>query len=129
AILLYLAQSNLGFNVLLSGTHERYLYHCFPFLILAAFFFWERQTVFSGRSVLLCLGAAILYGLFVYSVLSPPVIPHEFVGAIHLVLLICLFFLSVRLQSGTAQPISPGRIQGPSRDTAVPLTVVLPRKG
>jgi phosphatidylserine synthase len=106
ALVLFLAQSNLGFNVLLSGTHERYLYHGFPFLILAAFFFWQRQTVFSWRSVLFCLGAAILYGLFVYSVLSPSVIRHEVVGAVQLLLVTYLFILSFKLQSSQGIPQS-----------------------
>ena len=50
-LILYIAQANLGFNVLLTGTHERYLYHCFPFLILAACYFAEYTDLISWRSI------------------------------------------------------------------------------
>jgi hypothetical protein len=101
-LILYLAQLNLGFNVFLTGTHERYLYHCFPFLMLAVFFFSEARML-SWRSVFFCLAVASVYGGFVYSVINPlpgfmsPVGHHQFVAAIHLVLLIFLFLFSLSL--------------------------------
>ena len=59
SFILFLAQVNLGFNVFLTGTHERYLYHFFPFLLLASFFLLERSSLLSWRSVSSYLGAAV----------------------------------------------------------------------
>ena len=78
-LVLYIAQVNLGFNVLLPGTHERYLCHFFPFLILSAFFFLQQKILFSICPVLFFIGVALMYGCYVSS-------------AVHLV----LFQVSVR---------------------------------
>jgi hypothetical protein len=99
-IVLYLAQVNLGFNIFLTGTHERYLYHCFSFLILTAFYFFEQAELLSWRSGLFFLAVATVYGAFVYSVLSDDdslPSPHRFVAAIHSILLIYLFAFSFKL--------------------------------
>jgi hypothetical protein len=101
-IILYLAQVNLGFNVFLTGTHERYLYHCFPFLILSAFYFLENTQLLSWYSTVFFIVAATLYGGFI--LLVPRMSPYlsllrlyEFYAATHLVLLIYLLILSFRL--------------------------------
>jgi hypothetical protein len=95
-IILYLAEINLGFNVFLTGTHERYLYHCFPFLILAGFFF-EEASLLSWRSLLFFIAVGTIYGAFVYWVLNPLVpSPLEFVVTIHLILLIYLLGFSFK---------------------------------
>jgi hypothetical protein len=100
ALMLYLAQVNLGFNVLLTGTHERYLYFCFPFLILAAFYFAERTELLSWRAVLCFSAAASVYGGFVYWVLVLRLYiipPHKVVALVHLILLIYISSFSVKL--------------------------------
>jgi hypothetical protein len=97
-LIMYLGQVNLGFNVFLTGTHERYLYHCFPFLILAAFYFFEQTELMSWHVVLFLVVVATIYGGFVYWVLSPSLPnPHGFVATIHLILLIYLFAFSLKL--------------------------------
>jgi hypothetical protein len=105
-LMLYLAQVNLGFNVFLTGTHERYLYHCFPFLILSAFYFQEHTNLLSWPSTVFFVAVATLYGGFI--LLVPRFSAHlsllrlyEFNAAIHLVLLIYLFILSFRLPNSS----------------------------
>jgi hypothetical protein len=108
---LYLAQVNLGFNVFLTGTHERYLYHCFPFLILAAFYFSENTDLLSWPSTLFFVAVATVYGGFV--LLVPRLSSRlsllrlsEFDAAIYIVLLVYLFILSFRLVNSSILHIS-----------------------
>ena len=108
---LYLAQVNLGFNVFLTGTHERYLYHCFPFLILAAFYFSEHTDLLSWPSTLFFVAVATVYGGFV--LLVPRLSSRlsllrlsEFDAAIYIVLLVYLFILSFRLVNSSILHIS-----------------------
>jgi hypothetical protein len=91
--------SHLGFNVLLTGTHERYLYLGYPFLLIAVTWFYLNKVAFSWHSILFCFFAASAYGCFVFSIIGPlptllfPLQRHEFLASIHLFLLV--FLLSV----------------------------------
>ena len=86
----------LGFNVLLSGTNERYLYLGYPFLLVGVIWFYTQNILFSWRSIAFCFAAACAYGLFVFSILCP--LPdllfafkrHEFMASIHLFLLLLI---------------------------------------
>jgi hypothetical protein len=95
--------SQLGFNVLLCGTHERYLYLGYPLLLIAVLWFYTRQMLFSRGSLLLCFFAALIYGGFVLSVLTPlpPALSllgqHEFLAFLHLFLLLFLLRMWGRL--------------------------------
>ena len=51
---------NLSFNVFLTGTHERYLYYFYPFLLLMAFL--NKNRIFLGITIV----GGVIYGLFVY---------------------------------------------------------------
>ncbi|ACK66454.1 conserved hypothetical protein [Rippkaea orientalis PCC 8801] len=100
AILLFFhGLCHLGFNVLLSGTHERYLYLGYPSLLMAVIWFYTNKIVFSWHSTLLCFLAAFAYGCFVYSRIGnlPKFLillqKHEFLGGIHFLLLGFLFYL------------------------------------
>jgi hypothetical protein len=68
--ILHLALVNLGFNIWLTGTHERYLYHCFPFLLIACLGLMEYDRRFSKPLLVVILLGANLYGLFVFGVLQ-----------------------------------------------------------
>jgi hypothetical protein len=87
---------HLGFNVLLCGTHERYLYLGYPFLLISAAWFYTNQIVFSKQSVICCFLAAAAYGCFVFGFIKglPPLLfplrRHEFLASIHLFLLVFL---------------------------------------
>lgn len=58
---------NLLFNIVLTGTHERYLFHCYPFLLMAYSLFGRR--IVGKWEILIALAGALVYGEFVRSVL------------------------------------------------------------
>jgi len=95
--------SHLAFNVFLTGTHERYLYLGYPFLLITAIWFYVNHIVFSWQSTIFCVFAAIVYGCFVYSILAqlPGLLfafqRHEFLASLHLFLLIVLLDLWVKI--------------------------------
>lgn len=64
--LLHLALINLGFNLFLAGTHERYLYHFYPFVIAS----FLALPFTSGRSMTATLAGAIFYGGFLFGYLT-----------------------------------------------------------
>lgn len=116
---LCLGLCNLGFNVLLAGTHERYLFHGYPFLVLGALALRTHTGLVSVRSLVFLLFAASVYGAFVYTQIGTlrgflfAVHRHEFLATIHLFLLIhlsdiflknsCFFVRSCALLGGPKQ--------------------------
>lgn len=95
-LFLYHGLTYLGFNLLLTGTHERYMYIGYPFLLLAALWFLSQRVVFTQRLTVFCLFSAFVYGCFVFSIIGP--LPgvffafrrHEFLASLHLFLLVLL---------------------------------------
>jgi len=95
-LFLYYGLSNLGFNVFLTGTHERHMYSGYPFILLGITCFLTQKLIVSWRVIILCFASAFIYGCFVFSVIGP--LPgvffafrrQEFVASIHLLLLIVL---------------------------------------
>lgn len=87
---------HLGLNVLMTGTHERYLYLGYPGLLLAAVWFHSNGKRFGWRMTAFCFLAAAAYGGFVFSVnaalpqLLFPLRRHEFIASVHLFLLVVL---------------------------------------
>jgi hypothetical protein len=92
----FYALSHLAFNVLLTGTHERYFYLGYPFLLISVMGFYYNYRIISGRLVLFCFFAAFAYGCFVFSIIGVipaylfPLQRQEFLASIHLFLLILL---------------------------------------
>jgi hypothetical protein len=93
----FLGLSYLGFNVLLTGTHERYLYLGYPFLLISIIWFYVNKLKFSWRSTIFCFFAASAYGFFVFAWMDAPLpgifFPlrrHEFLASIHFFLLAVL---------------------------------------
>jgi len=90
--------SHLGFNVLITGTHERYMYHGYPFLMIALFYFWLSEDKLKLRWVVLLAVSALAYGVYVLSIISIKLslfFPFQnlyFQAAMHLFLLV--FFLA-----------------------------------
>lgn len=90
-----LGLQNLALCVLLSGTHERYLYHGYFFLILAALRLWDVRRLRGATLTAILVGGAC-YGGFVFSIMAP--LPdllfalrrHEFQATLHLLLFITL---------------------------------------
>jgi Zn-dependent protease len=76
SICLYIVLINLSFNLFLTGTHERYAAHAYPFLIIATLVlrksrlskWWEPW----GVGIL-----AMLFGYYVWLVLCKEYIGHE----------------------------------------------------
>lgn len=92
---------NLSFNLFFTGTHERYLYHFYPFLFLLLAY---RHTYLKKVSIPIWLGAtfcASIYGTFVYGAMQgmettnwffQSYIAHRITFFIHLPLLVILTF-------------------------------------
>ncbi|MBN2084603.1 MAG: glycosyltransferase family 39 protein [Anaerolineales bacterium] len=98
--ILHLALINLAFNLLLTGTHERYLFHCYPFLLAACLGLREYDRRFSGLIAAMVLVGANLYGLFVLGVLHGELAwnyqVHKYLAVYHLGMLTVLLFLTLR---------------------------------
>ncbi|MGB7538823.1 MAG: hypothetical protein WBM17_09805 [Anaerolineales bacterium] len=68
--ILHLALVNLAYNVLLTGTHERYLYNFYPFVLLACLGLEAYDPRFSKYLAALLLIGANVYGYFVLGILT-----------------------------------------------------------
>jgi len=77
--ILYLAIVNLIFNLVLAGTHERYLYHFYPFVLLACLGLREYSKLFTKTLLVVILIGSSLYGLFVLGII--PGILSDFTNA------------------------------------------------
>ncbi|HNS03828.1 MAG TPA: hypothetical protein PKM78_15760 [Anaerolineae bacterium] len=99
---LLLGLTQLGFNVLLTGTHERYLFLGYPFLILSTWWFARRGAMGMGLAVF-TISAAILNGVFVLGAMQPlpgllfVVYSNAFQAVLHLILLVALLDAWLRL--------------------------------
>jgi hypothetical protein len=71
-LVLVLGLSNLAFNVLLTGVHERYLFHTFPFLIIGGLVL-RREGLMRDGYLVLTIAIGSLYGIYVWMVLNGPV--------------------------------------------------------
>jgi hypothetical protein len=95
----YFAFYNLLFNVVLTGTHERYLYHFYPYLIvfLLYLYFNHKQSIkFIELDLLVAFFGASLYGFFVFCILMKyldNLVYHRILMVIHLLLLVRLIIL------------------------------------
>ncbi len=115
--ILFIAMINLGFNVFLTGTHERYLYHFYPFLLVSAFALTSGKADSSPAMIGAYIGAAVLYGLFVLSIIETPpswllsILQPQFLAAVHFGLLLSLVALAFSLteQASCARRLSTPR--------------------
>ena len=73
--ILYLAWSNLCFNIFLSGTHERYLYHFYPYIFISWMGLAVYSKHFSYKFLPVLIICATLYGLFVLQIMNGISIP------------------------------------------------------
>jgi hypothetical protein len=107
----YLALVNLSFNVFLTGTHERYLYHFYPYIILAWVGLEGYSRLFAGQARSVLVFGASFYGIFLLMILSMidfrlGYLPHWVMGIFHLGLLIYLTVVILRYQKFTANVVS-----------------------
>lgn len=95
ALCLFLGLTQLGFNVLLTGTHERYLFIGYPFLLLSTLWLASRRSISAGLAVFTFV-AASLNGIFVFGAMHPipgtlfVVYSNAFQASMHLILLVAL---------------------------------------
>jgi len=97
----------LGFNVMVPGTHERYMFHSYPFLIISIIYFWYKYRTLSARWVIYVSLCAFAYGTFVLKLIGLNLSllfvfqNHYFQIAMHIVLLVFLTdaWFRVSLQS------------------------------
>ncbi|MBI5944377.1 MAG: hypothetical protein HY864_08420 [Chloroflexi bacterium] len=94
-LLLHLALVNLSFNLFLTGTHERYLYHFYPFVIMACLGLFDQKYVY------ILLAGAAFYGLVLYGYLSRlnlqfGHVPFWVLGVFHIVIYFALVILVLR---------------------------------
>jgi hypothetical protein len=107
----FLALVNLGFNIFLTGTHERYLYHFYPYIIVAVAGLESYSPIFTAKTRSLLVFGASFYGIFILMILSQidfrlGYLPHWVMGIFHLGLLIYLTAVILRYQKFTARAVS-----------------------
>lgn len=93
--ILHLALVNLSFNLFLTGTHERYLYHFYPFVIMACLGLFDQKYVY------ILLAGATFYGLVLYGYLSRLNLqfgqtPFWILGVFHIIIYFALAILLLR---------------------------------
>lgn len=102
-LIFFLALTNLCFNVFLSGTHERYLYHFYPMVITGFLGLREHSALFSRTMLAALLFGGVSYGLYVFEILSGELPMALFIlrdarfqAAFHLFLLVYLSLAYLR---------------------------------
>jgi hypothetical protein len=94
--ILFLAIINLAFNVFLTGNRMRYLYHFYPFIIMACLGLREFDRRFSSFLTAVLLIGAGAYGIFVLGILSGDFV---FRVDLHRILAVFLGFLLLWLMA------------------------------
>lgn len=110
--LFYFALVNLSFNLALTGTHERYLYHFYPFIIMACLACLTHIPKLNYILLMAVLAGSLFYGAFLYGYLALIIRPLNLVairsGAfIHLTLFI--FILYTWIRNSNPQTVSPSQ--------------------
>lgn len=99
---LVIAVFNLTFNLFLTGTHERYLFYFYPFLIIAFLGLRNQPGLFKPYDIILFFIGSIGYGLFVLAILKGwlkvdnmhvNTIYHKFITIGHLLIFTRLLFI------------------------------------
>jgi hypothetical protein len=96
---------NLAFNLVLTGTHERYLYHFYPYLILFflyLFYYRKNDLKFVHFDLILAIIGSLIYGFFVFCILKKyldSISFHRFLLLFHLLLIWRINVNLIQLQS------------------------------
>lgn len=101
SIFLYFSFVNLSFNLMLTGTHERYLYHFYPFILIACLGMLPRSRIFDRATLIVLFAGSLSYGgfLFIYLIGWIEQTNYSIIrgaAAIHLALFCYLLFLWYR---------------------------------
>lgn len=89
---------NLAFNLTLTGTHERYLYYFYPFIIIACLALMPYSRFFNKITLTVLLSGALIYGVYLFVYLSGMVrvvdyLPIRIIATFHLGIFIYLLYL------------------------------------
>jgi 4-amino-4-deoxy-L-arabinose transferase-like glycosyltransferase len=100
----YLALINLCFNVFLTGTHERYLYHFYPYILIAVAGMAGYNPAFSQNLLAVLVLGASIYGIFILQIMSSidfniGYLSHWLLGLFHLGLLYWLMAIIFKYQN------------------------------
>jgi hypothetical protein len=68
--LIYFSLVNLSFNLTLTGTHERYLYHFYPFILMACLALIQYSHFFNRTLLASLFAGALFYSGYLYLYLS-----------------------------------------------------------
>ena len=88
---------NLAFNLTLTGTHERYLYYFYPFIIIACLALMPYSRFFNRITLTVLLSGALIYGIYLFAYLSGEVrvidyLPIRIIATFHLGIFIYLIY-------------------------------------
>jgi hypothetical protein len=100
----YLALINLCFNIFLTGTHERYLYHFYPYILIAVAGLAGYNPAFSQNLLAALVLGASVYGIFILQIMSSVdfnigYLSHWLLGLFHLGLFFWLMMLLFKYQN------------------------------
>lgn len=104
--ILYLALLNLCFNVFLTGTRDRYLFHFYPYALLAWAGMGDFSRLYSDRGFSVLVLGANLYGLFIFAFLTMldfglGTWPNLILSIFHLGLFIYILLVTLKYQRFT----------------------------
>lgn len=109
--LMFFSFINLAFNLTLTGTHERYLYHFYPFIIIACLALIPQSRFFNHTMLTVLIFSSLMYGVYLFAYLSGEVRPSNYViirmiAALHLSLFIYLFYSWLRNSTSQSANLS-----------------------
>lgn len=105
-LFLFIAIFNLTFNLFLSGTHERYLFYFYPFLLFACISLNKVGVKLSKFDCILFLVGSVSYGLFVFAAMRQwmrvdgiqiRTVYHDLIVLLHVIIFVRLLVISKRM--------------------------------
>lgn len=110
--LIFFSFVNLAFNLTLTGTHERYLYHFYPFILMACLALLPRSRFFNRILLAAVFSGALYYGAYLFIYLSGKIRPTDYqmiqpIAIAHLILFIYLFYSWIRNSTSRSSDSSP----------------------
>jgi hypothetical protein len=102
--ILHLAMINLCFNLFLTGTRNRYLFHFYPYIIIAWVGLSLYNRLFSEKIFTILILGASLYGIFMWQFIStialfPGLTTYIIMLAFHLILFFSLLVIIMKYQN------------------------------
>lgn len=110
--LIYFSLVNLTFNLTLTGTHERYLYHFYPFILMACLGLFHHSRFFNRTLLTSLLAGSLFYGGYLYLYLSGRIDTADrgfiqVAAVVHLGLYIYLLYSWIRNSTSQSPDLTP----------------------